>query len=178
MNLSAFTKCMYSLRLEHELVLMSSISAIVSGVVVIVVTWAKLYRSSKLARHTIHGRTVLQTMLEYGTIYFVIILVLDILQLAFYFLSLQAVMGTSYIALFLDPLTSILICRFILNLRETNEQPQVSSTPSSLTLEFGMSPSSLPSFIQSMAGPVHFTLTTNDTYTTSDNVFLGDLDEL
>ncbi|KAI0640908.1 hypothetical protein C8Q79DRAFT_421616 [Trametes meyenii] len=84
-------------------------------------------------------------------------------------------MGTSYIALFLDPLTSILICRFILNLRETNEQSRISST-SSLTLEFGVTPSGSPPFVQSMAGPVHLTsLTNTDTSTTSNDVVLSDL---
>ncbi|OSD03809.1 hypothetical protein PYCCODRAFT_200988 [Trametes coccinea BRFM310] len=71
--------------------------------------------------------TLHRIMLENGTLYFLLLLCLNLLQLVFTKLSLDlSTLGSgsadySYIILFLDPLTSILISHFILNLRAANE---------------------------------------------------------
>ncbi|PIL32817.1 hypothetical protein GSI_04934 [Ganoderma sinense ZZ0214-1] len=72
--------------------------------------------------------------------------------------------------IFYDPITSILVCRFVLSLRQFDNTlrssatlPEISSSQlrehtASMVLPFGAQPSdNLPAFISSFAHPVHVT---------------------
>ncbi|KAI0640958.1 hypothetical protein C8Q79DRAFT_425241 [Trametes meyenii] len=133
--------------------LLSRASLIVSDLVVIAVTWATMYRSSRLVRGVVRGPTFHQVMLQNGSIYFVVLVSLNALHITLTALSIKLPLASeSYVTTFIDPVTSILISRFLLNLRETSEQPEVQGA-SSFNADGGYSPE-LPSFLGSL-GPTH-----------------------
>ncbi|KAI0324190.1 hypothetical protein GY45DRAFT_1375745 [Cubamyces sp. BRFM 1775] len=76
---------------------------IISDLVVVIVTWIASYKVVRLAKNTIQGPTLHQVMLENGTLYFLCLMVLNILQIVFYVLSIFAFYSESYISETLDP---------------------------------------------------------------------------
>ncbi|PIL33869.1 hypothetical protein GSI_03575 [Ganoderma sinense ZZ0214-1] len=91
----------------------------------------ELYRSASF--HTTsfiinrRGRNCAQRMLINGTIYFVILLVLNILHLTFTLLSIATDGGfdsTSYVISFSEPITAILVSRFMFDLQKAKQKSQ------------------------------------------------------
>ncbi|KAI9061926.1 hypothetical protein FKP32DRAFT_1759371 [Trametes sanguinea] len=89
---------------------------------------------------------------------------MNILQVIFTALSLgitvtQAVVqNSSYVSIFLDPLSELLICHFILNLRAANDPSSTSINSSFVDGELQFAQQHEP--INSLDGPVH-TLSSN-----------------
>ncbi|RPD73023.1 hypothetical protein L226DRAFT_143532 [Lentinus tigrinus ALCF2SS1-7] len=86
--------------------------------------------------HTVPGeqgkRTYSGTLLRDGTLYFLVLAILNSLHLVFSMLSIAviALQPTSYITAFTDPITSILVSRFLIDLQEIQKykaDPQLSS---------------------------------------------------
>ncbi|OSD03799.1 hypothetical protein PYCCODRAFT_1434197 [Trametes coccinea BRFM310] len=145
-------------------VLISRIPLILSDLIVVAVTWVKLLRDHQFSRKVTTRPTLHRIMLENGTLYFLVLLGLNILQVVFTKLSLTIVVPStasgylSYIIVLLDPLTSILVSHFILNLRAAND-PSSASIHSSFVdgeLQFAQQ----QELVNSMDGPVH-TLSNN-----------------
>ncbi|KAI9061842.1 hypothetical protein FKP32DRAFT_897234 [Trametes sanguinea] len=135
------------------------IPVIVSDLLVAVITWVKTFKDYQLSSKVTTRPTLHSVMLGHGILYFVLLLCLNLLQVVFHKLSLDPIIpGTesqisSYITLFLDPLTSILISHFILNLRAAND-PSSTSINSSFVdgeLQFAQR----QELVNSLDGPVH-----------------------
>ncbi|KAI1784396.1 hypothetical protein LXA43DRAFT_1066798 [Ganoderma leucocontextum] len=137
---------------------------------VVGITWWYSYQSYRMRRGINLGKTISSFLVYNGSLYFLFLATLYILDIIFGTTSISE--GTSDAAdlleLFFDPLTSIFTCRFMLELR------QFDSSPASVTcseagssrvqehtvwrdvLQFAAQPSdSLPAFIASFGSPVH-----------------------
>ncbi|KAI0631851.1 hypothetical protein C8Q77DRAFT_1228907 [Trametes polyzona] len=95
------------------LVLGSRISLIVGDSLVLAVTWWKTYRLKKAADAAHIKTSLVELLLRDGTIYFGTMLVLNVLHIAINFVEQVSFMGD-----IADVLTSILVSRFIMNLRD------------------------------------------------------------
>ncbi|KAM5539501.1 hypothetical protein V8D89_006953 [Ganoderma adspersum] len=93
---------------------------IIGDVVVIGVTWRATYRAHREG----YSSRLLTIMFRNGTLYFFVLLALNILQMLFIFLPNTflhiPLTNTSWVPKFSEPITTILISRFILDLHETN----------------------------------------------------------
>ncbi|KAI0653703.1 hypothetical protein C8Q70DRAFT_1059115 [Cubamyces menziesii] len=145
------------LTLSALVVVFARAPLILSDLIVVIVTWFVSYKVVRLAKNTIKGPTLHQVMLGNGTLYFLCLMVLNILQIMFYVLSIFAFLTESYISEALDPLSSILICHFILNLRQVDNQSSHTSTPSFVMPDLGH----IDSLRSSFAGPVQTTHSDN-----------------
>ncbi|OBZ69330.1 hypothetical protein A0H81_10860 [Grifola frondosa] len=117
-------------------------SLILSDVIVLAITWWKTYEIKRAASQANLTASLAMLLLRDGTLYFVVLLTFNVLHVAFVFTG-QFTMSL----VFEEPLTSILISRFLLNLREV-----------SLSGQNGGLETERPSFIRSgMEGPPGFT---------------------
>ncbi|TFK84530.1 hypothetical protein K466DRAFT_588840 [Polyporus arcularius HHB13444] len=98
-----------------HLTIASRTCAIVGDLVVLVITWYSTFGIRKLkAVAEMHMRTSLtDALLKDGTLYFVCLLILNLVNI-----FVNVFPQTSAVTAFQDPITSILISRFILNLRD------------------------------------------------------------
>ncbi|KAL7278311.1 hypothetical protein ACG7TL_008287 [Trametes sanguinea] len=130
-------------------------SLIFSDLLVIAVTWWSTYKISRLARSVTEKLTLNQVMLENGTIYFLCMTCLNVLQVLLNAISLvnTAFDTGSYTEGFIDLLTSVLISRFLLNLRATSQSSHTLSTPSFVASHPTFT--TLPHFVSDLAGQVH-----------------------
>ncbi|OSD04337.1 hypothetical protein PYCCODRAFT_1466298 [Trametes coccinea BRFM310] len=97
-------------------------SAIVTDVVVLIVTWWQTYSLRRLAAQTSMQVSLATLLVRDGTIYFLVLLVMNTCHIAF---SLTG--RFTYTITFEEPLTTILISRFLLNLREASTSTGQSS---------------------------------------------------
>ncbi|TFK84742.1 hypothetical protein K466DRAFT_601756 [Polyporus arcularius HHB13444] len=105
-----------------SVVYISRVPLIVADVLLIYVTWTKL--SSRGAMTTIRQSKRLSLsdiLLRDGTIYFVVLFMLNLLHLVFSVTAVIADSGGSYLSVFTSPVTAILISRFLLELQEANQ---------------------------------------------------------
>ncbi|RPD74253.1 hypothetical protein L226DRAFT_560899 [Lentinus tigrinus ALCF2SS1-7] len=123
------------LQLGREFTIISRTCLIVSDFIVLGVTWYGTYRTIQLvqvaageqSKHTYSG-----VLSRDGTVYFVILATLNLLHLLFTLLSIafDSLQSASVFTAFTDPLTSILVSRFLLDLQEVGRyraDPQLSS---------------------------------------------------
>ncbi|CDO72028.1 hypothetical protein BN946_scf184943.g63 [Trametes cinnabarina] len=134
---------------------------ILSDVIVMAVTCWSTYKVSKLARSISQPLTLNQVMLENGIVYFLSLTCLNILQVLLNAISLAntAIDTGSYTEEFIDLVTSVLISRFLLNLRATARHSRSFSAPSFITSEAPSS--SLPQFVSEFAGQIHSSSSTS-----------------
>ncbi|KAM5545062.1 hypothetical protein V8D89_001173 [Ganoderma adspersum] len=153
-------------------------SQLAAELLVIGITWWYSYQSYRLRKGLNIGNTVSSLLLYNGSLYFLFLaslyivdIVLHIIPGAANFANYDGLLTTFY-----DPITSILVCRFMLSLRQfdaTNARATF-SMPGSLvrdpaTLDFGAQPcETLPPFIASFAHPVHVDSALPDTDTDED----------
>ncbi|KAI0708204.1 hypothetical protein C8T65DRAFT_740216 [Cerioporus squamosus] len=94
-------------------------------VLVVFFTWFATYSSIRNNGLRMHLPTFSKLLLVNGTIYFVILTVLNTLHLVFTILSIAvSVSQTSYIISFTEPVTAILVSRFLMNLQEVKRRTQ------------------------------------------------------
>ncbi|RPD57187.1 hypothetical protein L227DRAFT_578097 [Lentinus tigrinus ALCF2SS1-6] len=118
--------CVYSDSLPHDLAkkfvltIASRTCLISSDALLVLVTWWKLSRGS--VAHRRKGSFV-YVLLRDGTMYFMALLALNALHLTLTLLShVQALQSVSVVTLFTEPLTGILVGRFLLNLQSANQK--------------------------------------------------------
>ncbi|RPD74208.1 hypothetical protein L226DRAFT_560872 [Lentinus tigrinus ALCF2SS1-7] len=124
------------LQLDREFVILSRTCLIVADFVVLAVTWYGTYHTIRLVQAAAgeqRKHTYSETLLRDGTTYFVILAILNFLHLLFTLLSIAeiALQSTSFVtAALTDPITSILVSRFLLDLQEVSQyraDPQLAS---------------------------------------------------
>ncbi|TBU33886.1 hypothetical protein BD311DRAFT_684372 [Dichomitus squalens] len=102
---------------------------IAADVIVIFTTWHATYRTRATVRNAFapisSRRTLSSILLRDGTLYFVVVLVMNIIYLVLTMQRSQVdvVTQVSYVVELTEPMTAILISRFILNLQEVDRRP-------------------------------------------------------
>ncbi|TFK81238.1 hypothetical protein K466DRAFT_604664 [Polyporus arcularius HHB13444] len=95
---------------------------ITADLLLIYVTWFNMYRRTG-PRHPGVRNRFLHILLRDGTIYFVVLAVLNTLHLTLSLLSIEyAISNISYVTQFSEPLTTILISRFLMHLQAANRR--------------------------------------------------------
>ncbi|KAJ8472698.1 hypothetical protein ONZ51_g8344 [Trametes cubensis] len=107
---------------------------------VIVVTWATQYRQHRMARSILHGSGLATVLLQNGTIYFIVMSILNILQMMFEVLrifSRNPGEVISNLSIFTEPVTAILVSSFMNDLRKAADCNAHQESLSSMgTVEF------------------------------------------
>ncbi|OSD05132.1 hypothetical protein PYCCODRAFT_1291566 [Trametes coccinea BRFM310] len=131
-----------------------------SDILVIGITWWYVARGRTLGdiRKTKHSLT--QVLITNGTAYFLALLTINAVHLTLSMLSINGLADQiSEVAVFIDPLTAIIICRFLLALHSTNLRltgEEHATDDSAMHTRTRGTPSTLKfaSFVTSMGGAV------------------------
>ncbi|KAI0794536.1 hypothetical protein C8Q74DRAFT_1215806 [Fomes fomentarius] len=129
------------------------ISVIVSDAILILITWmSPMTQGLRINIHKDKRQSLGAILVQNGTIYFIVLLCLNVLHLAF---SLANIFGIGYvesdIIVFTTPITTILISHFLLDLQEAYQQTVRVDSDDALNLG---SNSSTPSFVDRMIGSI------------------------
>ncbi|KAH9895718.1 hypothetical protein C8Q73DRAFT_789525 [Cubamyces lactineus] len=96
-------------------------NAIGADFLVVMVTWWKTRKSMKLYREANIKASYASLMLRDGTVYFLVLLILNVLHMVLTILAYtEAFISVSYVSIFTDPIMSILVSRFLLDLRQVD----------------------------------------------------------
>ncbi|TBU40311.1 hypothetical protein BD309DRAFT_967754 [Dichomitus squalens] len=128
--------------------------------IVVFVTWWNTYKSYKIQQEAEIGPSLARVMLWNGSLYFIVLAGLSIVHIALTALEIDAIfIDDSYANPFIYPISSILVCHFLLNLRQVDVDPASESHSQSMSaddLRFAaVSAGTLPRFIASLGEPVH-----------------------
>ncbi|KAH9855923.1 hypothetical protein C2E23DRAFT_882684 [Lenzites betulinus] len=108
----------------YSFVIASRTCLIAGDLIVLLVTWHSTFSITRAAKVANMQMSLTSALLKDGTLYFVCLLILNVLNII-----INAVPNSSAVSAFQDPITSILVSRFLLNLRDTltadtrNSQP-------------------------------------------------------
>ncbi|RDX47486.1 hypothetical protein OH76DRAFT_1484637 [Lentinus brumalis] len=106
-------------------------------------------RTHEFAKGIKFRRSAGKVILHDGSLYFIILASLNVLQIIFLRLRLRdPFVVTSDVTLFTDPIASILVSHFLLNLRRVQHATESASMPS-------LRIPTLPDLVSSFGGPVH-----------------------
>ncbi|KAJ8464088.1 hypothetical protein ONZ51_g9821 [Trametes cubensis] len=101
--------------------IISRSSAIGADFLVVMVTWWKTRKSMKLYKEANIQTSYGSLMLRDGTVYFLVLLILNVLHMVLTLLAYtEAFIAVSYVSIFTDPMMSILVSRFLLDLRQVD----------------------------------------------------------
>ncbi|RPD73180.1 hypothetical protein L226DRAFT_614405 [Lentinus tigrinus ALCF2SS1-7] len=104
------------------LTILSRTCLISADALLVGITWSRLSRRG--LRHVESTNLFTEVLLRDGTLYFIILLIMNSLHLTFSLLAIAGVplQAVSLIPLFTEPLTANLISRFLLNLQSVNQK--------------------------------------------------------
>ncbi|KAI0628205.1 hypothetical protein C8Q77DRAFT_1068559 [Trametes polyzona] len=128
-----------------------------ADMVVILVTWRSTLGTIRLSGAALKNRpTFARMLIRDGTIYFGTLLILNTLHLAFTLFSItnDPLSPVSYFTTFTEPITAVLVSRFLLDLQRVhqyNEKSLPSVLTQGVTLEFGRVIGSLGSSVDPTA---------------------------
>ncbi|KAH9889050.1 hypothetical protein C8Q73DRAFT_668207 [Cubamyces lactineus] len=131
-----------TLETAKRLTIASRTCLMAADIIVLIVTWMSTLTTMRLTDIALKGKPSFARMLvRDGTIYFSVLLVLNTLHLTFTMLSItsDALSPVSYFTTFTEPITAVLVSRFLLNLQEVNQYNHRSAPASltqSITLDF------------------------------------------
>ncbi|EKM57611.1 uncharacterized protein PHACADRAFT_206502 [Phanerochaete carnosa HHB-10118-sp] len=119
-------------------------------------TWMKTYRQYREARSLGIKSPLAIRLIHDGTVYFLILLVLNISQIVSFFFA-----DVSIVNSFANAMSPILVCRFMMNLRLVNRGgPTTSEASSSQQLASLRMPTfndgTAPSFMTNMGEPLYY----------------------
>ncbi|KAI8974607.1 hypothetical protein BD414DRAFT_498188 [Trametes punicea] len=141
-TLGCSSRSTVSEEVAKRLTIASRTCLMAADVIVLLVTWASTAGAIRLANIALKGRPSFARMLARdGTIYFSILLILNTLHLTFTMLAIteDALSPVSYFTTFTEPITAVLVSRFLLNLQEVNQSSQRSALATltqSVSLDF------------------------------------------
>ncbi|KAI1786620.1 hypothetical protein LXA43DRAFT_1099016 [Ganoderma leucocontextum] len=155
-----------------SITLVTRVSQLAAELLVVGMTWWYTYQSYRIRKDGIKlGKSISSLLIYNGSIYFLFLASLYVIDVIFSTASVpdSVVDADSLLELFYDPITSLLVCHFMLSLRRFDssstgamtysgaESQSREHTTSSGVLHFAAQPSdTLPHFIASFAQPVHF----------------------
>ncbi|TFK81921.1 hypothetical protein K466DRAFT_604094 [Polyporus arcularius HHB13444] len=111
---------------EPKFVIISRSCLIAADVILILITWISLWKRVIYVSGKPTRLSFTKVLLRDGTVYFIIILTMNILHLAFSLPSVSHTPSTrnfSQITVFTEPITAILVSRFLIDLQEANRRP-------------------------------------------------------
>ncbi|KAJ3552740.1 hypothetical protein NM688_g3994 [Phlebia brevispora] len=138
----------------HTIGLIGILTTIISDIAAIVVTWLKTFQHVRRAASVGIGAGLGATLIQYGTLYFCVVLVVNILPLVT-FLTPSLNLFTDGMTNFMTILPNILISRFLINLRQVDMQGSndtIDCSRFSTTLNFRVP--TLPEFIGNLGEPL------------------------
>ncbi|KAI0657982.1 hypothetical protein C8Q70DRAFT_999267, partial [Cubamyces menziesii] len=110
-------------QLSKTLTIVSRASLMAADTLVIVVTWASTYRIGKASRDARLGFSFGTLLLRDGTVYFVVLVAMNVVHMTLNVIKPNDfVQQASYVTVLENPITSILVSRFILNLRAVDHR--------------------------------------------------------
>ncbi|KAI0761519.1 hypothetical protein BD413DRAFT_617040 [Trametes elegans] len=117
---TSFPQCESS---RLHITILSRACLITADLIVLLVTWNATYRTSRMHRTIlVNTSSFASTLLRDGSIYFGILLLLNALHLILSLLSINlAFSSISYVTLFTEPITAVLVSRLLANLQEVNQ---------------------------------------------------------
>ncbi|TBU31847.1 hypothetical protein BD311DRAFT_751740 [Dichomitus squalens] len=119
----------FPVRLGHIFTIVNRSSTILADTFLIAMTWSYLPGRSELnSRGVLNGRNLINIMLRDGTLYFILLLMLNILQLVSTELSVLTDEPGSIIAVLVSPISSVLMAHFLLDLQEAYQRKVVCSS--------------------------------------------------
>ncbi|KAI0696558.1 hypothetical protein C8T65DRAFT_32373 [Cerioporus squamosus] len=126
----------------RPVVIISRSCLIAADVILILITWISLWKRVVYVSGKLTRLSFTKVLLRDGTVYFIIILTMNILHLAF---SLPSVSHSpssrnfSQITVFTEPITAILVSRFLIDLQEANRRPTMIASDDPLHFSTGVS---------------------------------------
>ncbi|KAI1786614.1 hypothetical protein LXA43DRAFT_1109322 [Ganoderma leucocontextum] len=172
-NLPSPFNCSTSSSLSPALVISVNVvkraSQFAAELLVVGITWWYTYQSYRIRKGVNLGKTISSLLFYNGSIYFLFIAILYMFEVIILTASVPGAVydAMEFMQVFYDPIAAILICRFMLSLRQFDSTIASSrySGPGSRVrehtafgdvLQFAAQPSdTLPSFIASFAHPIH-----------------------
>ncbi|KAI0794504.1 hypothetical protein C8Q74DRAFT_1365943 [Fomes fomentarius] len=121
-----------------------------SDMLVILVTWYKLYRLQQGCLAT-KNWSIAGVLLRDGSVYFVALLLLNVLHVTFLLLPPSVSQGYGSVTLFSEPITNILVVRFMIDLQEANQRTLKVPSDHPLHLVANSDSMETPSFVDAMA---------------------------
>ncbi|KAI0364168.1 hypothetical protein BV20DRAFT_1006208 [Pilatotrama ljubarskyi] len=117
----------YSFPIAIAVTLTGRVPAILAECLVLGITWRESYKTLRLLQATgkSDSPSLHQVLLQNGSVYFCALVSLNILDIIFFLLQLtvpDALAGSDYVLQFIDPISTILTSRFLLDLRATDEK--------------------------------------------------------
>ncbi|KAL1942315.1 hypothetical protein VTO73DRAFT_6379 [Trametes versicolor] len=113
---------MYSVTTGFSAVVISRSSIIVADMLVVITTWLTWRRSMSSAAVGATVPTLSNVLMKNGTIYFIVVIICNVLHLTLSLISITIPFTeVSYVVKLTDPLTAILVCRFLLALQHANQ---------------------------------------------------------
>ncbi|PCH34615.1 hypothetical protein WOLCODRAFT_139467 [Wolfiporia cocos MD-104 SS10] len=146
----------------NRLLFATRICAVLGDAVVLIITWRHTYRIRREANEANMKTSFLTLLLMDGTLYFSCLLSLSALQLATALVLEKEINSTflTYTSTFISPISSVLISRFMLNLRQVSRgdngqvnSPTLSSVPALWGVESSSQMASLR-FVGNMGAPL------------------------
>ncbi|RPD53396.1 hypothetical protein L227DRAFT_581421 [Lentinus tigrinus ALCF2SS1-6] len=138
-----------------KLTAMSRSSLILADIILIIITWWTIPR-----RHAIRCETrflLARVLLLDGTVYFILLLILNSLHITFTLLSIFGTGGSSNMTAFTEPVTTVLTSRFLLDIQEASRRPVAAmSTDASMSGAANSSTAPWSSFAGSLSTAVYF----------------------
>ncbi|KZT09391.1 uncharacterized protein LAESUDRAFT_810983 [Laetiporus sulphureus 93-53] len=113
----------FSSSVNTALLLLARMCTTVADLIVLLCTWARTYRIAKESRKSNVGSSLAMLLLRDGTLYITVLLAFSVLEIILLKSSgRQSIFAGNYINAFSIPLSSILINRFLLNLRQASNK--------------------------------------------------------
>ncbi|KAJ3546144.1 hypothetical protein NM688_g5546 [Phlebia brevispora] len=132
-----------------------TVTTISADLIAIVITWLKTYRHVRQAATVGVDVSFGGVLLRYGILYFSVICVLNILQ--FLAAAIPSSRVSNPLITFVEIIPSIVVSRFLINLRESGDSPTPSSASKSSrfsTLNFQSHASTLPGVLGNLGEPL------------------------
>lgn len=149
-------------QVANRLSLARGICSVGGDLLVLFVTWYNTYTSYKAQRGVLKGPSLVHVMLYNGSVYFIVITAINILNIILTPIASPVGVSLGSIATIANnPVTAVLTCHFLFDLREANRSGAPPSSPSalpSLHIAGGSQDGShgaLPAFIASMGSQLH-----------------------
>ncbi|KAJ3551552.1 hypothetical protein NM688_g4638 [Phlebia brevispora] len=136
----------------RSLALASLLAPIAADIITIATTWIKTYRHVRQATSIGMSAGYSETLLEYGTLYFVIICVMNIAELLVYLVP--AFQLANPLSIFSTTLPNVVISRFLINLRYANSSEHSDGAHFSQFSIPAFSVPSLPAIISVLGEPL------------------------
>ncbi|TFK82550.1 hypothetical protein K466DRAFT_603591 [Polyporus arcularius HHB13444] len=101
-------------------IIISRTCLITADIILVVVTWTTLPR--RTVDLSFKGRTFAGVLLRDGIAYFLVLLTMNVLHMAFSLGSILSNADISEITVFTEPVTAVLVSRFLIDLQEANRK--------------------------------------------------------